>query len=194
MDRIRKTLPELAVESLMIVVSVLLALAANSWADARKEHKLVVQARASFVAEVQANRTRVVDALPYHRALTEAVLRIDSMGGVTSYAAWRRRVPIWSGFAPPDIEATAWQSALATGALSRLPYTEVSSLSGVYTLQGRLDAYNAASLPLFDFSDIAMTGTVRRMHAYMQTVVSYASAALYTRIRAVALSMLSQVT
>jgi type II secretory pathway pseudopilin PulG len=139
----------------MIVVSVLLALAANSWADAHKEHKLAVQARESFVQEIQANRSRVMQALPYHRALTDVVLLIDSTGGVPSYAAWRRRVPIWSGFAPPDIASTAWQSALATGALSRMPFREVARLSNVYTLQGRLDTFNAAYLPLFDFSDPA---------------------------------------
>ena len=121
MDSLKKTLPELALESAMIVLSVLLALAANSWADAHKEHKLAVQTRESFVEEVRANSARVMLALPYHRALTDAVLLIDSTGGVSSYAAWKRRVPIWSGFAPPDIASTAWQSALATGALSRMP-------------------------------------------------------------------------
>ena len=134
MDRLKKTLPELALESVMIVLSVLPALAASSWADAHKEHKLAVQARESFVQEVQANRARVMKALPYHRALTDAVLLVDSTGGVTSYASWRHRVPIWSGFAPPDVASTAWQSALATGALSRMPIREVASLSTVYTL------------------------------------------------------------
>ena len=62
---------------------------------------------------------------------------------------------------------------MATGALSRMPFREVASLSTVYTLQGRLDTFNAAYLPLFDFSDPAMSGTVRRMHAYMQTILSY---------------------
>jgi hypothetical protein len=64
MDRLKKTLPELALESVMIVLSVLPALAASSWADAHKEHKLAVQARESFVQEVQANRARVMKALP----------------------------------------------------------------------------------------------------------------------------------
>jgi hypothetical protein len=173
MDSLKKTLPELALESAMIVLSVLLALAANSWADAHKEHKLAVQARESFVEEVRANRARIMVALPYHRALTDAVLLIDSTGGVSSYAAWKRRVPIWSGFAPPDIASTAWQSALTTGALSRMPFREVASLSTAYTLQGRLDTFNATYLPLFDFSDPMMSSTVRRMHAYMQTILSY---------------------
>jgi hypothetical protein len=173
MQPLKKTAPELALESAMIVLSVLLALAANSWADARKEQRLPAQARTSFVLEIQANRVRLVKALPYHHALTEAVLQVDSTGGVPSYAAWKRRVPIWSGFEGPDLAATAWQSELATGALGQMPFRDVAGLSNVYTLQGRLDAFNTAYLPLFDFSDAVMSGTVRRMHAYMQTVLSY---------------------
>lgn len=169
----KKSAPELALESAMIVFSVILALAASSWAESRREHTLVEQARTSFVMEIRSNRARLVRALPYHGALTAAVLQVDSAGGVTSYGEWRRRVPIWSGFALPDIASIAWQSALATGALARMPYREVATLSNVYTVQGKLDAFNTSYLPLFDFSDPAMPGTVRRMHAYMQTVMSY---------------------
>lgn len=178
MERPKKTFADLALESVMIIFSVLLALAASSWAESRREHTLADQARASFVQEIRANRDRVAQALPYHRALTAAVLRVDSAGGVSSYAEWQRRVPIWSGFAPPDLVTTAWQSALATGALTQLPYRDVSALSNAYTLQGKLDAFIASYLPLFDFSDPAMAGTVRRMHAYMQTVMSYETALL----------------
>lgn len=173
MDRVKRTLSDLALESVMIVFSVLLALAASSWAESHRERALVDQVRTSFIQEIRANRDRLAQALPYHRELTAAVLHVDSTGTVSSYAEWQRRVPIWSGFAPPDVVATAWQSALATGALARMPYGDVSALSNVYTLQGKLDAFSASYVPLFDFSDSAMAGTVRRMHAYMQTVMSY---------------------
>jgi hypothetical protein len=153
----KKPPSELALESGMIVLSVLLALAASSWVDARREHALVAQARTSFVLEIRANRSRLAKVLPYHQALTEAVLAADSARGMPSYAEWRRRVPIWSGFAPPDVAATAWQSAIATGALARMSYPDVAAVSTVYTLQGKLDAFNTAYLPLFDFSDPAMT-------------------------------------
>jgi type II secretory pathway pseudopilin PulG len=172
----KKSRAELAAESGMIVLSVLLALAASNWADSRREHALVAQARTSFAQELRANRERVARVLPYHRALTAAVLAVDSTGGVTSYAAWRQRVPIWSGFAPPDVAATAWQSAIATGALAHMRYSDVAAVSTAYTLQGKVDAFNASYIPLFDFSDPAMMATVRRMRAYMQTVVVYETA------------------
>jgi hypothetical protein len=172
----KKSISELAVESGMIVLSVLLALAASNWADSRREDALVAQARTSFALELRANRTRVAKVLPYHQALTAAVLAVDSTGGVTSYAAWHQRVPIWSGFAPPDVAATAWQSAIATGALAHMRYPDVAAVSTAYTLQGKVDAFNASYIPLFDFSDPAMPATVRRMRAYMQTVVVYETA------------------
>lgn len=157
----------------MIVLSVLLALAANSWAEGRRQRQLETQARDSFVKEIRANRALVVQALPYHESLTRAVLVADSVGGVTSYAEWRRRAPMWSGFAPPDVAATAWQSSLTTGALSGLSYPQVAALSRAYTVQAKLDGFTMTYLPIFDFSDPAMNATVRRMHVYMQTVLSY---------------------
>jgi hypothetical protein len=171
-----KTVPEILLESAMIVLSVLLALAASDWADGRKQLRLTDQARASFVRELRANRERVAEVLPYHRALAAAVLHFDSAGGVRRYADWKRQVPIWSGFRPPDVTATAWHSAIATGALPGLGYDRVAALSDAYTVQGKLDTFNAAYLPLFDFSDAAMPATVRRMNVYMQTVLSYESA------------------
>jgi hypothetical protein len=174
----RKTLREFVLESGMIVLSVLLALAASRWAETRKEHALTDQARASFVEELRSNRARVATVFTYHQALTKSVLHVDSMGGVRTYEDWKRQVPTWSGFRPPDVTTTAWQSALATGALGNLPYRQVGALSDVYTLQTKLDAFTMAYLPLFDFSDSAMPGTVRRMHVYMQTILSFETALL----------------
>lgn len=169
----RRRLPDLVIESAMIVLSVLLALAANGWADSRKQHRLEQQAHTSFVQEIRANRARVARALPYHEALTRAVITVDSGGGVASYAAWKQRVPIWSGLEPPDLSATAWQSALTTGAIGGRPFGEIAALSRLYTVQNKLDAFTLSYLPLFDFSDPAMVGTVRRLNAYMQTILSF---------------------
>jgi type II secretory pathway pseudopilin PulG len=176
--RIKKSFPELLLESAMIVLSVLLALAANNWAEERKLQHLANQARSSFVQELRANKERVTALYPYHQALTQAVLHVDSAGGVKTYEEWKRRVPIWSGFQPPDVTTTAWQTALSTGALGNMPYAQVGILSDVYTLQLKLDAFNGSYITLFDFSDAAMPATVRRMHAYMQTVLNFETALL----------------
>jgi len=168
-----RTWPEFAAESAMIVLSVLLALAASSWADSRKQERLADQALRSFAQEIRANRARVAVLLPYHDSLAIAAHSADSTKSVRSYADWRRFYPGWSGFAPPDLTTGAWQSALATGALTNIRYDRVASLSNAYTIQNKLDSFNASYIPLFDFADAAMPSTVRRMNAYAATVLSF---------------------
>ncbi len=164
---------DLAVQSAMIVLSVLLALAASSWADARKQQRLGDQALLTFAQEMRANRARVTALLPYHDSLDVAAHRADSTRSVQSYADWKRAFPGWSGFAPPDLTTAAWQTALATGALANIRYDRVGALANVYTIQGKLDSFNASYIPLFDFSDASMPSTVRRMRAYSATVLSF---------------------
>jgi type II secretory pathway pseudopilin PulG len=158
-QRSRKSIGDLAVESAMIVLSVLLALAASRWVDSRKQQQLATQALASFDHEIRANQQRVLAVYPYHQALAAAARRLDSLGTIRSYADWKRQFPGWSGFRPPDVTTTAWQTALTTGALANLPYRQVGALSDAYTLQ-------------------TMPATVRRMNAYMQTVISFETALL----------------
>jgi type II secretory pathway pseudopilin PulG len=172
-SRISKTFPELLLESAMIVLSVLLALAASSWADSRKHDRLANQALQSFEQEIRANRARIAAVLPYQDSLTAAVLRADSLGGIHTYADWRRFFPSWSGFRPPDVTSSAWQSALSTGALSDIPYGTVAELSDLYNIQSKLDGFSLSYLPVIDFADAAMPGSVRKMRVYMQTVLSF---------------------
>jgi type II secretory pathway pseudopilin PulG len=169
---------DLSVQSVMIVFSVLLALAASSWADARKQQRLGDQALLSFAQEIRANRARVAKTLPYHDSLDVSAKRADSVGRVHTYADWKRSFPAWSGFAPPDLTTAAWQSALATGALGNIRYDRVAALANVYTIQNKLDAFNASYIPLFDFSDAVMPSTIRRMRAYSATVLSFERAML----------------
>ena len=66
-----------------------------------------------------------------------------------------------------------WQTALGSGALANIRYDRVGALANVYTIQGQLDSFNASYIPLFDLSDAAMPSTIRRMRAYIATVLSF---------------------
>ena len=72
--------------SFLIVFSVLLALAASSWADARKHQRLGDQALVTFAQELRANRARVTALIPYHDSLDAAAHGADSTRSVQSYA------------------------------------------------------------------------------------------------------------
>ncbi len=178
MSRVGRGLRDILLESSLIIFSILLALAVNGWADGRRQERLADHALERFAREIRDNRGRIEAILPYHRALLHAVTRVDSLGGVHSFAEWRREVPEFSGFYPAELVTTAWESAVTLGVLSGMGYDTVAALSELYGLQDDLDRFNWSYLPLFDFSDGSMPTTVRRANAYFQTVLSYEEALL----------------
>lgn len=160
-------------ESALIVFSILLALAVNQWADSRKQHALMTRAFTAIRDEVAGNADRVRERLPYHRSLEAELRRADSAGSVHRLSDLRRSAPDWSGFMNPELDGTAWQSAMTLGAASNMGFDTVRTLSRLYSLQTTFDEYNRASIPTFDFSDAAMSSTVRRMLVYVITMRTY---------------------
>lgn len=166
-----RTLGDILIESALIVFSILLALGVNQWADHRNREALQRHALESIASEIHANQARVADALHYHRLLLEQTRLADTNGKIGSFAQWRAAVPAFKGFHNPDLEDTAWETALSTGAIKDLPFDRLAALSGAYSYQKRLDGYNSASIAAFDFSDQAMAGTARKVYIYLATVV-----------------------
>jgi type II secretory pathway pseudopilin PulG len=158
------------VESALIVFSILLALAVNEWSESRRQNALTERALRAVGDEVAANAQRVRDALPYHKSLEAEARRADSLGVIHSYADFKRSAPDWSGFRNPELDATAWQSAITLGVVPKLGFDTVRALSHLYGLQSKLDQYATSSLSGFDFSDAAMSSTVRRMWVFVSSV------------------------
>lgn len=171
------------VESALIVFSILLALAVNSYVDARKERALTDRALRGVRDELRANLQTVRDARPYHDTLSQEILAIDTTHEATSYAAFRAHAPAWHGFHNPQLDGTAWQSAVTLGTVANMGYDTVRVLSSVYEFQSRFDQYAVASIPTFDFADAAMPSTIRRMYVFVETmgIDEDTLAARYTR-------------
>jgi hypothetical protein len=114
------------------VVSILLALAVDGMRDNRHNRNLARQSLEIFQGELCANRARVEDALPYHTGLRDVVMEIaddpERAGEVRSMV---------EGLEPPLLLNTAWEAALATGALTHMEMTTVSALSLTYSMQDR---------------------------------------------------------
>jgi len=159
------------VESALIVFSLLLALAANSWNDSRKQRALAEHALAAIREEITSNVDIVRSARAYHDTMWKETKRADSTKRVHSFAELVASAPAWSGFKAPIYDATAWQSALTLGAVGGMGFDTVRTLSRLYAVQTRLDAY-ASNIESFDFSDNAMPSTVRRMYVYFATVTT----------------------
>ena len=157
-------------ESALIVFSILLALAVNQWSDSRKQRELTERALTAIRGEITGNVKRIEEGRPYHFSLETELRRADSAGVVHRYSDLKHAAPDWSGFENPELDATAWQSALTLGVAPNLGFDTLQTLSRLYGLQTRFDQYNSAGIPTFDFSDEAMHSTVRRMYVYVATM------------------------
>jgi hypothetical protein len=160
----------IVVESALIVFSILLALAVNSYMDVRKQRDLTERALRGVRAEISSNLRQVNALLPYHNLLAKEINATDSAHQAKDYASFHTHAPAWHGFDNPFLDGTAWQSAIALGTLANMGYDTVRVLSSLYSVQSKFDLYMTSSLPTFDFSDAAMPSTVRRMYIYVETM------------------------
>jgi len=129
-------LAEVLVQSVMIVLSILLALWVDEWKQHKAEQKLARVSLTNFVHEVQQNQARLDDILPYHRGMRAVVKQLEAGTSINTPGDFESAVGL-DGMRPPFLLATAWQTALATGALQHMDYETVSALSLTYTLQDR---------------------------------------------------------
>jgi len=136
MAKMSEWLPRVVFESLLIVVSILLALALDQWQEDLEIEELVDRSVQSFEQEVRRNKMRVEDVAPYHIGLQEILTRLDEGEGVKSLMEYRN---IMEGFQATLLLRTAWDTSVATGALSRMDYELVAALSQTYDAQNRFN-------------------------------------------------------
>jgi hypothetical protein len=129
-------LAEVMVQSIMIVLSILLALWVDQWKQQRAEHQLARVSLSNFLHEVQQNQARLDDILPYHKGVRSMLKELESEHTIRTPGDFESKVGL-DGLRPPFLLATAWQTAVATGALQHIDYETVSALSLTYTLQDR---------------------------------------------------------
>ncbi|HEY7896969.1 MAG TPA: hypothetical protein VIC03_01005 [Gemmatimonadaceae bacterium] len=129
-------LAEVIVQSIAVTVSILLALWVDQWKQRRSAQNLATQSMISFAKEIKQNEARIDDILPYHEGLRSMLAHVDSTHAIHTQAQFQGAVGI-DGLRPPSLLQTAWQTALATGALTHLDYETVAALSLTYTLQDR---------------------------------------------------------
>jgi hypothetical protein len=127
-------LPRVIFESALITVSILLALALDEWREDREDVQTVEQALSNFLSEIEQNKARVDDAGPFNRGLRNVLdrhLQEDDIGSVKEF------ISIVESYNPVVLQSTAWDTALATGSVTKMDYSLVSALSLTYGLQNR---------------------------------------------------------
>lgn len=118
------------VESLFVVGSILLALAVDEWAQNREYAELADQSLGIFEREIRQNRARLEDAAPYHQGIR------DLLGQMRELPEARMDIrSVMEGLTPPVLLNTAWETSLATGALTHMQFEVVSALSLTYSIQ-----------------------------------------------------------
>jgi hypothetical protein len=125
-----------ALESALIVFSVLLAFGLNEWRMQRADRALASSVLTSFRQEIQANLELLEQFQPLHAALAEAIAALDP-----ATLAGRRAIDVVTSvrvdggtvlMAPGE---AAWQTAVSTGALRLLDYEMAAVLSRIYLSQ-----------------------------------------------------------
>ncbi len=130
-------LPQVTIESILIVVSILVALGLDSWREERNDEKFVRTALSNFQIEIQRNQARIDDAAPFNQGLRTVLSQHYSVGDIDTIDEFVSMVEIYS---PAALQSTAWDTALATGSLAKMEYSLVSALSLTYSLQDRYDS------------------------------------------------------
>jgi hypothetical protein len=133
--KVSEWLPRALVESVLIVVSILLALALDEWQEDQEIQELIDRSITNFVNEVTQNRSRIDDVSAYHQGVQQILKQRSSNGGLASLD-FRN---IMEALQPIVLTSSAWQTAVATGALGRMDFELVSALTLTYNTQLRFD-------------------------------------------------------
>jgi hypothetical protein len=134
-SNISEWLPRALVESVLIVVSILLALGLDEWQEDQEIEELIDRSITNFVNEISQNRSRIDDVSAYHRGVQQILKQRSANGGLESMEFRNIMEPLQ----PVVLTSSAWQTAVATGALGRMDFELVSALSLTYNTQQRFD-------------------------------------------------------
>ena len=134
-------LPRALVESALIVMSILLALALDEWQEDQEIEELIERSIVNFANELQQNKNRVEDVTVYHQGVYQVLERWNDAPQDASIFEFRN---IMDAMQPVVLTSSAWQTAVATGALGRMDYELARALAQTYNTQFRFDErYNA---------------------------------------------------
>jgi len=153
-------LAQAVVESVLVVVSILMALAVDEWRDNRGFAQLADQSLGIFEREIRQNQARLEDATPFHNGIRDLLGQAMDQPGASMDLRG-----ILEGVETPVILNTAWQTALATGALTHMDVETVSALSLTYSIQDRFIATSGRDRPrVAALDDMTSTTLHERMH------------------------------
>jgi hypothetical protein len=185
-----KWLARVVVESALIVASILVALALDEWREDREDEEMIQRALGSFLSEIERNRVKVEEAAPFNQGLRLVLARRYRNRDIDTVDEFVNTV---GSYDPLRLQATAWETALATGSLAKMDYELVSALSMAYILQDRYlttsqggmtqltstQNLSADKLDLAVYNSIRFLDRVIRMEAELETTYELVQTVVY---------------
>lgn len=127
---------ESVVQALLIVFSVLLAFYVDDYRERLEARARQHQALDMIMAELASNRSSVSSKIEYHRELLQQLRKKREDGAYLQASLFEVLVhSAPRGINPPQVHATAWQTAMTDAALQRLDYAQYHRLASAYRMQ-----------------------------------------------------------
>lgn len=140
----------LAIESVLILLSVVLGFLITEWRQASENEALAQTAKQGVLNEIRENYRRVAEARRYHRTLEDTLLALDDPAPATVSRLVRGGFYDRAGIvSPAQTLSTAWETAQSTGAIRHMRWENVSALAEAYAAQRRYAQLQSAGTQAF---------------------------------------------
>ena len=134
-----KTPPQWLLEGLFIIVSVALGFAVAQYGEHRSNRELATRVVKNLQGELEHNLALLAPMVPIHHRWVQALDKADTsnsrQSGLDIYFATRPPLPATVGSPFPFLRRSAWDAAVAGGALRLIDYEVAAALSEIYRVQ-----------------------------------------------------------
>lgn len=127
-----KWLPQALFEATMILFGFLLYFTVEGWQEDKKTEHLIAYSINHFENEIKRNNLRIKDVMVFHKGIQQVLQNAN----FNSIAEFRN---IMDAMKPIVLSNSAWETAVATGALAHMDFELVSALTLTYNMQTRFD-------------------------------------------------------
>jgi hypothetical protein len=133
---IRKQLPFVLLELSLIFISVFLAFSLSQWQTVRRDRDLAKTAIYNIEQEIRSNLAEVEAGLAVHEELIPEMRNLpDSLfTGKTAFSVFIQALN-GRNLKVPVLERSAWDAALASGAVNQMDYDLLAAISSLYNGQ-----------------------------------------------------------
>lgn len=132
--KVKQHLGNLALQIIPVMIGVYLGFVVSDWSSDRQLRAKTSTVKETITAEVNENKNRVVSILCYHEMLRDS----------SRYYLQVKKYQMPSFFRGVNqltLNNSAFETAIQTGLLNELPFSEIQALNNVYTNQKSYDSY-----------------------------------------------------